>query len=530
MANQKTDSVDLKISLTSEAAVKNAEELVKKLSQTFAGGDTPNENEDPFTKLLKELDGLTRKEIFVKVREIKESYIKDLHQKPDEKGYTKKVATMNTEVDKLVGNNDFNKISESITRYKEALKAFPNNRDVKGVKDAHAAMYAAIGAGAENASKAVIALSGVFQNLGIGGDEFQQKMKAVSGILSGAGEIAKGIKDPAAIVTGSIKLLSSAIDLFNTKDKKLQLQIDAYKKNLDALGKAYKKLERDVNNSVGESVYADQLKQIENLKQQQADYQRMLDAERGKKKSDKGKIQEYQNAIDEIPNKIEDIDKAMSQNLLQGTFKDLSNSLADAFAEAFKGGEDGIKKMDGALNNFIANAIKNSLKLKILDPAVKKFTDDLSKYAKEHDNSVLGFNFEAYKKDLQIAGKLFGEGLEGAKEFFIEVKDSEAASPESMKGAFSTASQESISLLAGQTMGMRVAQLETNTLLTEQGKSIGDIYQIAKDKFEVQIKIERNTLRTANNTDRLDNIETQLIQMNRKMGDNENAVKTAGYA
>lgn len=43
----------------------------------------------------------------------------------------------------------------------------------------------------------------------------------------------------------------------------------------------------------------------------------------------------------------------------------------------------------------------------------------------------------------------------------------------------------------------------TNTLLNPIGKTIGDFYLAAKANFDVQVKIEQNTFRTANNTDLL---------------------------
>lgn len=83
-------------------------------------------------------------------------------------------------------------------------------------------------------------------------------------------------------------------------------------------------------------------------------------------------------------------------------------------------------------------------------------------------------------------------------------------SANSLQGAYKAASRESIDLLAGQTGGMRVAQLETNQIL-----KAGAAQQMAQTSkmLEVQIDIEKNTRRTAENTEELYDINEGIKKL-----------------
>lgn len=492
-----------------------------------------------YEELMMHYDEMTRKQISNKLDAIREGYRKEYAEgvlingklvKLTAEQLSRLLSGINQEQSKLEGDNPFSRIISAIRTYTDAVRDLGKNS--VGAKNAQSEMFSAIAAGAAGANEMLGSVANGLDKLGVGGEGTQEVFKSVMGVVDGAGELAKGIAsgNPVAIVTGSIKLLTSAVELFNTKDRKLEKQIKRYQADLSSLGKAYKQLERDVQDSVGNDIYSNQSAEIANLQQQQQKLIAIRNAESQKKKSDANKINDLNNQIDDIPNKIADINAAISQNLIQGTFRELSTSLANALTSGFKAGEDGITSMNKTFDDFIANAIQNSLKLTLLEPVVAQFTKELTEYAKGNGNTVLGFDFEAWKKKLDAAGKSFNEGLEASKDFFKgEDTTKEEASPNSLKGAYATASQESITLLAGQTSGMRIAQIETNNLLRPIGKSMGELFNIAKDSFDIAVKTERNTFKTANNTDRLENIETQLIQMNRKIGNSANAAKTAGF-
>ncbi len=472
-----------------------------------------------YEKLMDDYDEMTRKHLIKELNAIKE---KNIQAYKDGKINAEQLAALNGSVDSNLDNlnkdNPFAKVTQALKDYRQQVKL--TGADSEGAKKYFDVLKEAADAAGEYVLKVVDDIEESLNNAGLVSnglqsviDKAKEAIKNVKGIVSGASEIGAGItnKDPIAVVTGSIKLLTSAIALFGTKDKKLQKQIDDYKKQLDSLGKAYKQLERDVNNSVGESYYSDSAAQIKNLEAQQAQLEKMRDAEAKKKKSDAAKVQEYQDQIDDIPNQIEDITKAISQNLIQTTFKDLSTSLADAFNEAFAAGEDAAGRFDDAFNKVIVNAIQNSLKLKLLEPIISDFTDELTQYAQDNNNSVVGFDFETWKKAIAAKGKLYTEGLEAVKDY---LPDGTSSTDSALSKGITQITSDQASALEGITRGtydltkrISVSADLTNTLLIPVGKTLGDIYISSTANLAYQAEIATNT---ANTVVELKNAVTEL--------------------
>lgn len=477
-----------------------------------------------YDDLMMNFNKMTRVQIEERLNAIKEGYRKEYREgKLTAEQLSALINPIDNQLSELGGNNPFNKISSAIKKYKDAIDDF--GKGSEGAKRAQKGMFDAISEGAGQVNSALGVIASTLGDLGIGGEGLQAAFKSISGVVDGIGQISKGIadKNPIAIVTGSIKLLSSAIELFNVKDKRLQKRIDNYKAQLDNLGNAYKQLERDVSSSVGESIYTNQASQIDNLRQQQELLIKQRDAESSKKKTDQKKVDEYNNAINEIPGKIEDINKAISENLIQTNFRDLSNNLADALTDAFKTGEDSAKAFDDVFKNVIANAIKNSLKLKILDPIIKKFTDDLASYAKGNGNSVIGFDFDSYKKQLEDAGKLFSGALKGSEEFFKGIDDKKGGNENSLVGSIKKdLTEETGSILAGAFNGMRLSLLNIEQLMRPMAANQATMITLAQRNLNEIVLIQQNTYRAANNTDqlsRLESVEERLGVIAKNTGD-----------
>ena len=494
------------------------------------------DREAGYVKLLENLDAMTRGEAIKAIEKAKADYTKQYEAKLiTAEYYTEKINQLNSKEDELNGSNIFKGISNAIARYKEAKKAFNvsgSKDDAVAVLDAKAKMLNKVADGADNAAAGVEGVAEVFDKLGVGGEELQNTLKQISGVLSGAGTLAKGIAsgDVASIISGSVKLITSAVDLFNFKDKRIAKQIKQYQADLAALGKSYAQLERDVQNAAGTDIYTDQNAQISNLLQQQQKLIQIRDAESEKKKKDQGKIDDLNNQIDDIPNKIADIQNSISQNLIQGTFRDLSTSLADALVGAFQAGEDGIAAMDKSLDAFIANAIKGGLRIALLEKPIKAFTDDLAAYAKANNNSIIGFDFEKYKNQLNDAGKLFNDALKNSQEFFTTVDTS--GQTNTLQGSIKASlTEETGSILAGAFNGMRLSLVNIETILKPMGSLQLNMFNLAQANLSEVMNIQMNTFRTANNTDqlsRLARVESALVSIDNKMNNNLNALQGTG--
>ena len=481
-----------------------------------------------YAKLLEELASLTKKEVLERLNLAKESYEEQFKAgKITAKEFYDKLAEFNHV--ELNVKGDFlgiNSLIQAFKDLKEAKKrALNSGGDNIGAEQLRRNLTEKIANSALLASHAINILGESLEALKISGKDLQDAFKNIQGALQGAATLAEGIatKNPVLIATGAVKILVAAISQFNTKDKKIQKIIADYKLQLESLQRSYKSLQKTVEEAPGDAVYQAQLLQIEKLKQMKQALMEMRNQEASKKRADSAKIQEYNNAIDEIPDKIDEINKNISKGLIQSDFRSISNNLADALTSAFEAGEDGLAAMNKSFNAFIANAIKNSLKLKIIEPIVKKMADELTEYAKNNNNSVKGFDFKRYKELLEEKGKLFNQGLMESAQFFPD----NSKQGELSKG-IQAMSEQTANRLEAEFGGLRLAFMQTNAILSPIQTTVAQMFFLAGQNLENALKIESNTKKTADNTDRLTAIETALISIDRKTNDNAALKRGAG--
>ncbi len=389
----------------------------------------------------------------------------------------------------------------ALERYRATVKKY--GKDSIEAKQAQSEMFTALADDLAKAQHIVGLLGDSLSQLGIGGDGLQNTINQIGNLVGGMGELAAGIAsgNPISIISGSIKTLTSALDLFNTKDKKLQKQIDAYRNQLDSLGKAYDTLQRRISNSVGENYYSDSDKAIANLREQQRILAEMARAEEDKKKTDKEKVRGYYDEIDSINKQIEDIQKAITENLVQTTFKDLSASLADALVSAFEAGESAVDSLDETFDKFIKNALVNSLKLKMIEPIVNDMVNQLAEYMKSNNNSLTGFNFSVWKDKIDGAGEDFTKTLEEAyKQLGLE-KDGTSTGG-GLKGSIQRELTEST---ASELTGLYRASFELQKKAFDesksQGISMGKQLLVAMDQLTALNAIQVNTAETVKRLD-----------------------------
>ncbi|QEL01582.1 phage tail tape measure protein [Olivibacter sp. LS-1] len=349
-----------------------------------------------------------------------------------------------------------------------------------------------------------------FDKLGIGNEELQETLGKIGEVAGGLSELAQGIasKNPVSIITGAVKTLTSVLDLFNRRDKNLQKQIEGYQKALRSLEQQYNQLQRSIENSVGSSYYDDSAAAVKNLQEQVKNLTAARDAESKKKKADKDAIDAYNDQIIAANNAIQDLQKTVSEQLLQTNFKQLSDNLANALLTAFEAGENGIEALNDTFDQFIKNALANSLKLKLIEPLMKKMTDDLTKYMLGNDNSLVGYDFTSWRKQLEDAGKDFNEALDEAYKGLGLSKNSQ----ESDKGITGQISRSITEDTANKWMGVQLNIYSiTKNLYSEaqlQSKIQENCLNMATKSLTTALNIERNTAATV---DRLDTAVGYLI-------------------
>lgn len=252
----------------------------------------------------------------------------------------------------------------------------------KSVSAAFKESFKSIGSSIDLVSGAFDSVISGIKKMGVSMDEETDAILGdIGGMLEGAGQFAAGYAsmNPVQMVSGAVGFLSSAFDLFNTRDRKAEKSIKRHQEAVTKLGYAYNALEHAVDSALGETVYQNQNAMIQNLRAQQNEIQGMINDEISKKKTDWGRVDEFREQYAEAGRQIEDLIKEITESITQTSATELADELANALVEAFEGGENAAKAFGEVANDVIKNAVVNALKLQFLEQPLQKAIKQLQK-------------------------------------------------------------------------------------------------------------------------------------------------------
>lgn len=344
----------------------------------------------------------------------------------------------------------------------------------KSVSAAFKESFKSIGSSIDLVSGAFDSVVSGIKKMGVSMDEETDAILGdIGGMLEGAGQFAAGYAsmNPVQMVSGAVGFLSSAFDLFNTRDRKAEKSIKKHQEAVTKLGYAYNALEHAVDSALGETVYQNQNAMIQNLRAQQNEIQGMINDEISKKKTDWGRVDEFREQYAEAGRQIEDLIKEITESITQTSATELADELANALVEAFEGGENAAKAFGEVANDVIKNAVVDALKLQFLEQPLQKAIKQLQKdmgFDEEGNGSFNGLTETEqarFKQAIQAAGANFAAAMDMYKDLFEQLDEDD---PSTLSGAIKGASQESIDLLAGQTNAVRVNQVTSLQLLRQQ--------------------------------------------------------------
>ena len=370
--------------------------------------------------------------------------------------------------DEIQTRNPFKALSTALKDYKKDASKANLSEVFKGV-----------GATADLVKGSFDAVTGAIEKMGGSmDDETQAILGDVGGIVDGIGQMAQGYAtmNPAQMIQGTVGMLTSVFDLFNSRDRKAERAIKKHAAAVGELERTYKALEHAVDNALGESVYDNQKALINNMREQRAHLRAMWEAEESKKKTDSGKVNQYKEQYEELGRQIEDTMAEITESVTQTSAKDLATQLSDAIAEAYSDGfnSDKVKSaIEKVTNQVLGNAVKNALKKQFLEQqlqnAVKQLQYDMG-FNDEGGGSFDGLTPEEqqrFKDRVKSIAQGYAEALKLYEDLFKDLDDNGDPTT-SLSGAIKGASQESIDLLAGQTNAVRVNQVQEIEILRQQ--------------------------------------------------------------
>ena len=426
---------------------------------------------------LDELTTKTIKQLIAKIEGMKATIGVDLNPQ-DLKALTDQLNKARSEVEK---RNPFTALGAAWKRLKEATKdgkGLGSDEAKKATKDVATAVSGSI----DLINGTFNAVTNGLQKMGVSMDEETQAILGdIGGIMDGASQVAQGIAtgNPLSVIQGSIGLLSSAFDLFNSRDRKAEKQIKKHQKAIKQLENAYKQLEWQIGKALGGEVYKNQQAAIRNMKEQQEHLKASWEAEISKKHTDWGRVDDFKEQYAELGRQIEDMIDEISNDLLQTNAKDFANELGDALVEAFGKGEDAAKAMKTTVNSVLKNLVVNQLKKKFLENQLQGALDKLEKdmgYWNGDDfvfDGLTQAEIDRFKSAVGAASSNFNQALKQYEEIFKDMGLDDT--DESLTGAAKGISEESANILAGQMNAIRINQLDANEVLRQSLQALNTI-------------------------------------------------------
>lgn len=327
-------------------------------------------------------------------------------------------------------------------------------------------------------------------------------------------DILKLVKNTYAEVTTEVlKLHSAGMSTWGSFYQiigKVIYKEEILKKASQEIAKTYANLEYTVDKALGEKRFDDAKNQLANIAQQQLLIQEQIRNEDAKKKTDHGKIADWERQIIELGEEANKIINDIVEEIMGGSAADLASELGDAFIEAFRAGEDAAEAWGEKVDDIVANVIKRMLVSKYLEEPLGDIFDKYkSKWYKDGEFAGIDAIMESmngFANDLNAVGDEFQtiwDSLPDSIKNLITVTDD---TREASERGIATASQESVDENNGR---LTVIQGHTYTM-NENVKLI----VLLGDKILEAINIIRANTEYCK---RLDNIDKQISSIRNKL-------------
>lgn len=225
---------------------------------------------------------------------------------------------------------------------------------------------------------------------------------------------------------------------------------------------------KDLNGQLSKAKEGDDMlglyeQQKKSLSEQQDLMRQQIDAERSKKKTDNDKIQQWDVAIEQIEQQIEDLDRQMMETFAGTTTKEAIDQYADAIVDAYCAGEDAAKALGDTTREVLKKAVIDALKRKFLDKAMDEAVKHLGKAM---SNGVLtDSEKETFELMTKRAGETFTNALDAVGDW---IKDVEDVATDPLTGAVTSMSEETGGVIAGRLNAFIINQTEQTSVLREQ--------------------------------------------------------------
>ena len=196
--------------------------------------------------------------------------------------------------------------------------------------------------------------------------------------------------DPFGVAVGLFNVVGSIVKMFNKiHDNNRQQQIEKEQDKVEALQRAYKKLEKAIDDAYStDTLKSANQAALKNLDQQEASIRKMMALEQDKKDTDEDAIKEYQNQLDELEETREQLIEDMQSTLTGGIFDDIistAEQFTQAWLDAFNETGDGLKGLEENFDELLRTLLIRQATMQVVSPLVEKMAKELGKYINVDD-------------------------------------------------------------------------------------------------------------------------------------------------
>lgn len=327
--------------------------------------------------------------------------------------------------------------------------------------------------------------TGALSELGVLDEDSEQTLNNITGMVSGAADIAAGIASGNWLqaIQGGVQLVTSAIKEFDTSYKEMVEKTKQHEKAMERLQNTYSRLRREVEQATGQALTAAQQQLKENLDKQIAEQQKLVNELQKQynkdeffgNKSEK-KLEEEKELLEEEREKLQGLldqrndlfneiaERALGGSSINSAIDDLVSALVDAWAQ----GENAVEAYGKKVKDIVKSIARNIIIQSLITPQIKRYFD------------------EVFTPDFfELGTELQTDRLRGLMNNLIEYSDtimgmfngmsdemrewlSWGNEASGLSGAIQGMSQESADVLAGQTNAMRINQATMIDIMREQ--------------------------------------------------------------
>lgn len=207
--------------------------------------------------------------------------------------------------------------------------------------------------------------------------------------------------------------------LFSIHDKKREKQIQKELDLVNKLEKEYKKLEKAMDEAYSVDAMKSSYDEAQkNLDAQIASYEKIIQLEKDKKKTDNDKLEEYQDKLEELREQKEELKREKVEDFGGNyDFRSVTREFVDAWLDAFRETGIGIDGLDEKFKELMQNIVVEQAVMtgasKILQPmldSINKNLEDDFVLDSDELSEIEDLNEDARLRLDQFLKSLFGEG------------------------------------------------------------------------------------------------------------------------